>query len=204
MHRWDNIVNRIRALDGSSSFLRPTPFKLLIRAADEGPVIIVNISGIRSDAIILRRGAEPEIIKLPNATPEEIRRIASKMEDAVVGARQVSEVDEVLRLLWHCIVQPVAGRLEVLGLARGSRIWWCPPSRWCSIVLAAVTRRRCIPTQTTKAPQHLHLLLHFHPLRPHLDSKPLSKLSRPAQYPRNWSATTGWKGRRGRRAPLCG
>ncbi|KAG8884018.1 hypothetical protein FRB98_002659 [Tulasnella sp. 332] len=138
--RWNGVVRQIRELPGFTTFLQPTPFHLLLCAADKGPVVIVNISEIRSDAIILRSGAEPEIVKLPNATVEEINHIASMMENAVGGqdeGRRVSKVDEVLRLLWGCVARPIVERLEALGVVRGSHIWWCPTSRLCSLPLHA-------------------------------------------------------------------
>ncbi|KAG8875980.1 hypothetical protein FRB97_004530 [Tulasnella sp. 331] len=138
--RWNDTISRIRALDGFSSFLKPPPFHSLLRAADEGPVVIVNISEIRSDAIILRNNATPEIVSLPGATHEEISRIASMMDHAVRAqdeGRPQGEVDEVLRLLWGCVVQPVVERLESLGVVRGSHIWWCPTSKLCSLPLHA-------------------------------------------------------------------
>ncbi|KAG8855406.1 hypothetical protein FRB96_007064 [Tulasnella sp. 330] len=107
---------------------------------DLGPVVIVNISEIRSDAIILRNNATPEIVSLPGATHEEISRIASMMDHAVRAqdeGRPQGEVDEVLRLLWGCVVQPVVERLESLGVVRGSHIWWCPTSKLCSLPLHA-------------------------------------------------------------------
>jgi hypothetical protein len=49
---WDTVVQRIRQIDGFANFLQPIPFTTLQSAAADGPVIVVNISQYRSDAII--------------------------------------------------------------------------------------------------------------------------------------------------------
>ncbi|KAG8857403.1 hypothetical protein FRB96_005702 [Tulasnella sp. 330] len=138
--RWKEIVNRIRGLSGFTTFLQPTPFHLLAPAADEGPVIIINVSTIRSDAIILQKGVEPDIVKLPDATYKEVKRMSSLMEQAlgVSGSDECEEgIKMVLRLLWEFIVQFIVQRLEERGLPRSSRIWWCPTSASCLLPLHA-------------------------------------------------------------------
>ncbi|KAG8876448.1 hypothetical protein FRB98_007264, partial [Tulasnella sp. 332] len=122
-----------------ATFLRPIPFPFLLRAANEGPVVVVNISEIQSDVIINLSGAEPEIFQLSNAMFEEIGRIASMTEGAVGEGRNKSAVDEVLRLSWAYIVQRVVERLEAMCVVRGSHIWWCPTSRLCSLPLSAAS-----------------------------------------------------------------
>ncbi|KAG8884206.1 hypothetical protein FRB97_004985 [Tulasnella sp. 331] len=133
-------VREIRMLPGFATFLKPTPFDTLRRAADEGPVIIVNVSEIRSDAIILLNDREPEIVRLTEITPAEVGGMYLCLRNAVQepDARQRHRgVDEVLGLLWKSVVQHVVERLEKMGVPRGSRIWWCPTSWLCSLPLHA-------------------------------------------------------------------
>ncbi|KAG8882784.1 hypothetical protein FRB97_007718 [Tulasnella sp. 331] len=138
--RWKDIVNRIRELSGFTTFLQPTPFHLLAHAASEGPVIIINVSAIRSDAIILQKGVEADVVKLPDATPQVVERMSSLME-AALGVPGSSECENgiklVLGLLWESIVQFIVKRLEERGLPRNSRIWWCPTSALCLLPLHA-------------------------------------------------------------------
>lgn len=65
--RWDALVAEIRHLPGFEEFLRPTKFQQLQEAAKRGPVVIVNVSDYRSDAIaILCDGTEcPTPITVP-------------------------------------------------------------------------------------------------------------------------------------------
>ena len=60
--KWDNAVGKIRQIDGFADFLQAIPFATLQTAAAEGPVIIVNISRYRSDAIIIRDIGDPVLI----------------------------------------------------------------------------------------------------------------------------------------------
>ena len=50
--KWDDIVDKIRQVDVFTDFLRAVPFATLQTATVEGPIIIINISQYRSDAII--------------------------------------------------------------------------------------------------------------------------------------------------------
>ncbi|KAG9013230.1 hypothetical protein FRB94_003300 [Tulasnella sp. JGI-2019a] len=50
------------------AFLKRTPFSILQRASTSGPVIIVNVTQIRSDAILIQPGG-PVVILLHKATP---------------------------------------------------------------------------------------------------------------------------------------
>lgn len=140
--QWDELVTRIQEQRGFDTFLRPTPFSSLVRAAIEGPVILVNISEIRSDAILLL--PSPRVagslictsIRLPEATPETVCALSMGPSDGFVNAKSHEMVD-VLRDLWRIIVQPVMHELEKLGVARQSRIWWCPTGETWSLPLHA-------------------------------------------------------------------
>jgi hypothetical protein len=63
-------------VDGFTNFLQAVPFATLQTAASEGPVIIVNISKYRSDAIILLDTCTPVLIPLPTALPEDIAHLS--------------------------------------------------------------------------------------------------------------------------------
>ncbi|KAG8868002.1 hypothetical protein FRB98_003867, partial [Tulasnella sp. 332] len=138
--QWNDVVSKIRMLPEFDTFLKPTPFDALRHAADEGPVIIINISRIRSDAIILPKGTELEIVKLPGITPTEVAKMYLRLRRALDESeprQRASGVEEVLCLLWDSIVQPVVERLDNMSVPRGSRIWWCPTSWLSSLPLHA-------------------------------------------------------------------
>jgi hypothetical protein len=62
------------ALTSSSSFPSRTPYADLRAAAAEGPVVIVNVSRIRCDAIIVRAEGEPVQVDLPRPWHSEVVR----------------------------------------------------------------------------------------------------------------------------------
>lgn len=98
------------------------------RAADGGPVIIVNIGSIRSDAIIILRQLDrPITVPLPDATPDQVRRLADAF-----GLRpaelDTSKAIFLLREVWRIICEPVVGKLRThaTNLPAGSRLWFLP------------------------------------------------------------------------------
>ncbi|RSO09115.1 hypothetical protein DMH26_01925 [Streptomyces sp. WAC 05379] len=52
---WDNLVEQVRALPGFEDFLNPPSSESLLPAAEKGPVVVVNVSRWRCDAIIVQR-----------------------------------------------------------------------------------------------------------------------------------------------------
>ncbi|MGV9540172.1 CHAT domain-containing protein [Nocardia beijingensis] len=51
---WDDLVDQIRELDGFHDFLKPKPLSDLLPAASDGPVVIINMSRWRCDALLVR------------------------------------------------------------------------------------------------------------------------------------------------------
>lgn len=124
---WLAVVSKIRGVYGFSHFLQPASFFELQWAAEAGPVIVVNISNLRSDAIIISRQGPPLAVPLPSATPRDIAKLAKHFEGKP-GALAEPIALGVLRGIWEAIVQPIAEALRGPDLNRpfGSRIWWCP------------------------------------------------------------------------------
>lgn len=60
----ERIVEEIRKEPGFEDFFKATKFEMLQAAAKEGPVIIINTSEYRSDAIIVLHHQQPIIISL--------------------------------------------------------------------------------------------------------------------------------------------
>jgi hypothetical protein len=105
--------------------------------ASPGPVVLVNLSRYRSDALLLTP-ADPEVIPLaPDGTLlAAAQQYAKRLADAVrhssgtepdrrAAAR--SELTVILGWLWDTIASPVLARMAEVRPPRGqpSRIWWC-------------------------------------------------------------------------------
>ena len=146
--KWDAVVDKIRQIDGFEDFLRAVPFATLQTAAAEGPIIIVNISQYRSDAIILQDVGDPVIVPLPESLPTILAELSSEFTTACASHDNHSArlILHILRSLWDNIAFPVRTQLVALGVPDKSRIWWCPTSVLCGLPLhAAGSYSRMVP-----------------------------------------------------------
>ena len=130
LEKWDDQVDKIRLVDGFTDFLRAVPFSTLQKAAAEGPIIIINISQYRSDAIIFQDVGDPVIVPLPKSLPTILAEMSSKFVTACASQGEDSArlILPILRSLWDNITFPVRTQLVALGVPDKSRIWWCPTS----------------------------------------------------------------------------
>jgi hypothetical protein len=135
--KWDSVVGQIRQLDGFTNFLQAIPFTNLQPAATEGPVIIVNISQYRSDAIILLESHPPVLVCLPDASPASLRMISESLSSFLARESNSFPIFTILQQLWDIVVSPVADQLAILGVIENSRIWWCPTAELCGLPLHA-------------------------------------------------------------------
>ncbi|EIM81749.1 uncharacterized protein STEHIDRAFT_161915 [Stereum hirsutum FP-91666 SS1] len=140
---FDNAVDIIRRIEGYSRFLRHPSFHSLRQAAVEGPVIVLNLSIYRSDAIIIPDAtSDPTVVPLSSSGnfPEAIGRLSSLIHIFSTQSAEEGRADGVkyvLQRLWELIVHPIVEQLLFLGLQRGARIWWCPTGAFCSLPLHA-------------------------------------------------------------------
>ncbi|WP_433384820.1 CHAT domain-containing protein [Actinoplanes sp. CA-142083] len=82
---WDDLVTQVRDLGGEfRDFLKPPPLERLLPAAVDGPVIVVNVSRWRCDALIIR----PEDGRGDAAAVEPVPLTGLDIED--VGRRTVA------------------------------------------------------------------------------------------------------------------
>jgi len=137
---WDKLIGQIRKIEGFSNFLQAIPFATLRTAAAEGPIILVNVSNYRSDAIILHIDNPPILVTLPNVQPKHLTHLGEQLAlarglDAVPNPPKL--ILPTLRDLWNNIVSPVHDCLTKLAVPQKSRIWWCPTSELCALPLHA-------------------------------------------------------------------
>ncbi|KAG0699457.1 CHAT domain-containing protein [Suillus ampliporus] len=137
--QWDNIVSRILMLPDFSRFLLPPLFPALQKAAEEGPVIIVNASQYGCDTLIILSAQDPVHVPL-DITQAEVSKLSSKFQSL---AEQFGSSDHeydlvsILRKLWDHIVDPVVQALAESKIPPGSRIWWCPTAEFTLLPLHA-------------------------------------------------------------------
>ncbi|KAG1878122.1 TPR-like protein [Suillus subalutaceus] len=137
--QWDDIVSRIRMLCGFSRFLLPPLFSDLQKAAEDGPVIILNASQYSCDALIIHSTEDPVHVPL-DVTQADVSELSSEFQ---LLAEQFGSSDHqhklvgVLRKLWNDIVDPVVQALRESNICPGSRIWWCPTAEFTLLPLHA-------------------------------------------------------------------
>jgi tetratricopeptide (TPR) repeat protein len=159
---WDAAVGEIRCIAGFEHFLLAVPFTDLRAAATNGPVVIVNISGHGSHALIVTAPSGPEhrpavvVVDLPEASTSTVidqgntlLTILNRASDPESGWRTRENdrraVFEILSWSWHSICEPVLTTLGYTRTPQGKiedmpRIWWCPTGPATMLPLHAAGR----------------------------------------------------------------
>ncbi|KAJ7742344.1 CHAT domain-containing protein [Mycena maculata] len=141
----DELINKIRGLEGFERFLLPRTFSQLSLAAQGGPVVVLNISASRCDALILRPGLyEVKHVPLPDFTLKDGQAFYTSLTSLTGAGRNISchsdrlygrfegelspeeTLKHILSVLWQQIVHPVLDALSITVMANLQRIWWCP------------------------------------------------------------------------------
>ncbi|MEU9271988.1 CHAT domain-containing protein [Streptomyces sp. NPDC048251] len=140
---WDAAMRRIRALPGFEGFLHETGARDLRPVAGPGPIISVNVTPRRSDALILTAGGV-RTLRLPGLTGHELADRTATFPVDVAAAETGSPAERftaqagvraTLGWLWDVLAAPV---LDCLGLTttlsddadHGTadtvwpRVWW--------------------------------------------------------------------------------
>ncbi|MEU1940549.1 CHAT domain-containing protein [Streptomyces coeruleorubidus] len=127
----DAVTDQIRALPGMERFLRPPLLTDLTEQAHEGPIVYVNVSRHRCDALIIT----PDGVRsraLDRLSEEAVSHRVRALDTAFTKGRLAAEqaIHNTLEWLWDTIVGPVLGELGLTAepAADGPwpRIWWAP------------------------------------------------------------------------------
>ncbi|MGW3645629.1 CHAT domain-containing protein [Streptomyces sp. NPDC000878] len=139
---WDRLVAEVRSLPGFQGFLKPRSFEELSVSAAEGPVVVVNLSALRCDALVIVDGAV-RVVPLPGLDPERLvehlNDVFGTFDDPPAGLAAVVRahltVTSLLEWLWTAVTGPV---LAAVGPVR--RLWWCPTGLLAFLPLHAALR----------------------------------------------------------------
>ncbi len=115
--RFDKLLERIRVL--IPNFLRNPDKKQIQEAACSGPIIVINVSQYRCDAIIVEQ-QRIRYVALPDLNIAEIRMRAQG--DNLRG-------NEILEWLWDTVAKPILEALGFTGRPTGGswpHVWWIP------------------------------------------------------------------------------
>ncbi|MYW02404.1 CHAT domain-containing protein [Streptomyces sp. SID3343] len=127
---WDELLERIRAEPNFAEFARTPSFERCLAQSHQGPVVYVNVTALRSDAIILEAG-RIRTVRLA-VRPADAARWTSVLHDAVAGDRivdlaQREPVFDVLAWLWDTVAEPVLDAVAAPTTGGSKpRMWWIP------------------------------------------------------------------------------
>jgi len=138
---WDQLLARVRALPGFAHFLRPPPLARLLEQAAHGPVVLVNVSRHRCDALLLTSSGL-RVVPLPQLTLEAavqqavgfhtvIEQLAGPVSAHPAGRQKLEDaLGTSLSWLWDTVASPVLDALGITGPpapgASWPRVWWIP------------------------------------------------------------------------------
>ncbi|KAG2119296.1 TPR-like protein [Suillus clintonianus] len=137
--QWNDVVSRIRMLPDFSRFLLPPLFSDLQKAAEEGPVIIVNASRYSCDALIILSSQDPVHVPL-DIVQTEVSELSSEFQslsEQFGSSNHLLKLASILRKLWREVVDSVVQALKESKVQPGSRIWWCPTAEFTLLPLHA-------------------------------------------------------------------
>jgi hypothetical protein len=135
----DTVIAQARALPGFEKFLLSLTASELRQAAGEGPVVLVNVDEIRSDALVLTADRVRHVA-LPALSAASVREqvvaflgALGELPDSagsVPAGPAEEELSAVLGWLWDTVAGPVLGELGLAGRPAADqpwpRVWWCP------------------------------------------------------------------------------
>ncbi|XDG08337.1 hypothetical protein ABKA04_007952 [Annulohypoxylon sp. FPYF3050] len=118
---FESLIEKVRQLPGFEGFLKP-PSELEMRnAAINGPIVIINVSKQRCDALIVERN-RIRVLPLPRLSQDGIEEMAKNNLESI----------EVLRWLWDAVTSQVLDALgfnqlpEDVSFTNWPRLWWIP------------------------------------------------------------------------------
>ncbi|CAE6465336.1 unnamed protein product [Rhizoctonia solani] len=139
---YQNLLAQARQLPGFEDFLRPIKASGLIRAAQNGPIVVINSHETCCDALLILPGRNNiGHLRLPNFSNRKAQRARFEMEKSLRRKRlkergvklmweplYTDRIGSVLETLWYNIVHPV---LDFLGYKNDVSIDNLPHITWC-------------------------------------------------------------------------
>jgi hypothetical protein len=137
--QFEQVVSVIRCQPGFERFLAPRTITELLLAAEDGPVVLLNVDELRSDALVLSPDSV-EVISLPEVDPSTVLNKAKELLAALAEIHSattpaaVAAADKDLAIILEWIGESITG--PVLDYLRFTskrpddgtwpRLWWCP------------------------------------------------------------------------------
>lgn len=119
------VTRQIRAVPGLDDYLRAPGTDVLRRRAGAVPVVTLNVSDYRCDALVLRAGEDTGVIPLSGLVlhdvTENVRRFTTATAELtrwpppgpLEAKKHQQELREVLAWLWEAVAEPVLRALDI-------------------------------------------------------------------------------------------
>ena len=155
--KFDDLLRSIRSLDGFENFLRGPAESELHCLADRGPIVVFNVSEIRSDAFLITTDAIRSL-HLPLLTSDSLENSAKRFFD-VINNQDINryrhaklELNAVLEWLRDAAVKPV---LKELGFTQmpshgetWPKVWWVASGLLSILPIHAAGYHDSTPSET--------------------------------------------------------
>ncbi|KAI1318412.1 CHAT domain-containing protein [Xylariaceae sp. FL0255] len=133
---FDSLIEEIRAQNGYEHFLvSPNPGAMKAAAVD-GPIVVINVSEFRSDAIIVKPH-QVTALSLPDLKFGDVQVRRRSLSHRLCDAR-------LLEWLWEVLAQPVLSALGIHSAPENDNswphLWWIPTGLLTSFPLHAAGR----------------------------------------------------------------
>jgi tetratricopeptide (TPR) repeat protein len=134
------LLTQIREQPGHADFLRPPSLADIRPGPQDGPVVIVNVARLRSDALIVTAD-DLRVVELSGDLVDQVAQQVSTLlaitADFDNHDRKATgdSLTDILAWLFHTIGQPVLAVLPPAEPPR--RVWWCPTGQLSLLPLHA-------------------------------------------------------------------
>jgi tetratricopeptide (TPR) repeat protein len=141
--KWDELVYQIRGKPGFENFLLQSPFSVLRRATEKGPVVIINFSTHRSDALIVTSQRDVFLAPFSDDQTTSLKLLVEKQQhilssgsgqprlDLSVGSEipgsEGGPFKNILHETWFLVGERILLHLkemDYLGPGKIPRVWW--------------------------------------------------------------------------------
>ena len=147
---WDRTLADVRRVPGAEHLVRGASTAEIQENLPEDPVVIVNVSRYRCDALIVCRDSVRHL-PLDDLSEDDVNQRATdylramasltgRPRDHLAGVGARHTVLAVLEWLWTTIAEPVLDFLDYREPAPGQswpRVWWCPTGSLTALPLHA-------------------------------------------------------------------
>jgi tetratricopeptide (TPR) repeat protein len=158
----DHVIERIRQVPGMPDVFQPCAFADLRAAVGTDPVVVINISSLRCDALVLTPG-EITHIALPSLTITEAKQRAKFMlknvkrtSSQLAQGQQAREgLVDLLDWLWTTIAEPALDAIGVPSTTSAEyaapHLYWCPTGVGAFLPLHAAGSWNTVETDSSRS-----------------------------------------------------